>query len=263
MRPPATAAGTGSSRAAAGRGDAGPGVPQPSQRPPVGQQQQEGEGDQHRFGHQAEGEEPQRRQVTRRRRAAQVPEPGHQRQHAEEPGQQVLALREPGHRLDPQRVEGEQRGDGQGDAPAAGQAGQQGEEEDGNERVDRDADQVMGAGVHAEQGHVELVRQPGDRVPVGGVQGGHGPANRGGGQAAGDGGVVGQVDGVVILQEGVATQRGEDGHDDQEERQGGRDFRPAWHGAVEDGPACRFSTRGRASSSRTSRGRSLRGRNAS
>ena len=98
-----------------------PGLEGAPERPPVEQQQGEGQGDEHRLRGEPQGEETERQEIAAGAGAADVAQV---RPHGEQPEQRredVLALGGPGHRLHPQRVQGEQgRHDG-GTPEGAGQ----------------------------------------------------------------------------------------------------------------------------------------------
>ena len=95
----------------------------PAQRPIIQQQQDQGEGDEHGFGHQSQGKQPEGGPVIIPAAAVRPvslpaqpgfgplePHPiGHERQEHEESAQDILAFRNPGNGLDMQRVQREQR----------------------------------------------------------------------------------------------------------------------------------------------------------
>jgi len=148
------------------RGGRLPGGVEPLQRPPVHQQQDDGHGDEHRFGHQARQEENKNGKVALRSRPLRVKRVGPQGEHPEEGAEHVLALGDPGDGLHVQGVQGEQGG-GEGASPPGLRHTLQGEEEqDRVERVKEHVDEMVGAGTGSEQPAVEHVREPRQRVPV-------------------------------------------------------------------------------------------------
>ena len=76
------------------------------------------------------------------------------------------------------RVQGEERRDGGAAPERAGERAQQLEERERGRGVQTEAHQVVGARIDAEEARVRHVREPGQRVPVGGVEGGERPAQR-------------------------------------------------------------------------------------
>jgi len=70
-----------------------------------------------------------------------------------------------------QRVQGKERRHGKGPPQGPGHAAQHHEQEQGVGTVEQHVDEVVHARVRPEERHVEHVRQPGERVPVGGVAG--------------------------------------------------------------------------------------------
>ena len=82
------------------------------------------------------------------------PDPGEHRGQVEQGGQHILALDDPGHRLDVQRVDGEQRSDQHG--AGHGKAGEQAPEQEAVRQVQEDVDGVVADRVQAP----EFVFQP-------------------------------------------------------------------------------------------------------
>src|SRR5205814_5901876 len=88
--------------------------------------------------------------------------------------------------------------------------------------------EVVARGVEAEELAIEHVRQPGQRVPVGRLQGGEGPGHRLRVQTRLDVGVAEDVLVVVVVHEAVAVNGGV--HDQGDHGQGQR-HRPSRHQA--------------------------------
>jgi hypothetical protein len=88
------------------------------------------------------------------------------------------------------------------------------------EEVEKEADQVVRAGVQAEQRHVRHVREPGQRVPVRGVERREGPGRTGQRQAALDRRVLRDVHVIVERDEPVVPDPriDEEGHQDKGRR---------------------------------------------
>jgi hypothetical protein len=87
-------------------------------------------------------------------------------------------LGHPGHRFDPERIDGPEGGDEEARPEGPRHGLDRGEEKGRDEGVEQDAGQVVPGRGETVEFHVEEVREPGQRVPVGGIEGGHGPANR-------------------------------------------------------------------------------------
>ena len=151
---------------------------------------QEGQGEEDGGGPEADGGRPPH--------AAEVGERG---QEAEQRAEEVLALSHPGHRLDVQRVHGEERRHGRAAPGGPGRRPQELEQEQGVREVEERAHQMVATGVEAEELDVEHVREPGEGVPVEGVEA-EGPADPVGAEPPQHLGVVGQVLRVVDVDEG-------------------------------------------------------------
>ncbi len=210
-------------------------APPSLERPPVEQQQDERQRDEHRLRHQAEGEGEERGEIAARRRAPGMLDPGEQREHPEERAEEVLALGDPRHRLDVQRVEAEEGRHGRASRQRARPPPQQMEKEHGAPGVKSEADQMVAAGVEREEGHVEHVREPRQRVPVGCVESGERPAQAFEAEAFAHHRVLVDVEAVVEGDEIVSPHLPEDGgrRRDQAERDE-KPPGPARHRATSD-----------------------------
>ena len=143
--------------------------------PVIQQQENEGERDQHRFGHEPQQKQRERQPVPAAPGALGVAGIGPERQQPEQGAQHVLALRDPGDRLDVQRMKREKRGRERARPARPGHPLQDPEEQDAVCGVQEQARQMMEARVQAEELAIEHVREPGQRVPVGRVAGREGP----------------------------------------------------------------------------------------
>ena len=114
-----------------------------SERPPIEQQEGEGQGDEHRLRGEPHGKEADRRQIAAGAGATDMVQVGGHGEQPEQSRKDVLALCGPGHRLHPQRVQGEQCSHGGGAPEGAGQRQQHREQQDGVGRVDPGAHEVV------------------------------------------------------------------------------------------------------------------------
>lgn len=96
-------------------------------------------------------------------------------------------------------MQGEERGYKPALPDLAGQPEEKNKEEDGGEGMNPDVREVMALGIKAIQLHVRHVGEPGDRVPVGGMHRGEGPANVRRCQTGCNMGVFRNVTAVVII----------------------------------------------------------------
>ena len=149
------------------------------------------------------------------------------REEEEEAAQHVLALGNPGHRLDAQRVEGEEGGDDGAGPQRAGHPSQEQEQQQRVERVEDDIDQVHRAGVHPKELAIEDVGQGGHRMPVADDARGESIANARPGQAGCDLGFIRHVFRVVVAEKAVVPHGPIDGQ--HEGRQGHTDARYPTH----------------------------------
>ena len=101
-----------------------------AKRPDVQEQHQDGQRDEHRLREQGERRAGEDDEVARERRAPRVTHACVEREEPEEDRQHVLPLGDPRDGFDAQRVEGEERGDGDARHDAAGRADEQEEQQD-------------------------------------------------------------------------------------------------------------------------------------
>jgi len=88
----------------------------------------------------------------------------------------------------------------QGRAPdRAGQPSQQAEQQEGVGNMEQEIGDVMAAGVEAIKLAIQHVREPGERMPVAGVTGGERPGDGVRMEPVLDGGVQGDVFGVIVI----------------------------------------------------------------
>ena len=177
------------------------GLRRAAERPEVEEEQDEGQGDQHRLGHEPQREEQDDQRVTARARPAHVDQIGPEGQEEEQPAQDVLALRDPGHRFHVQGMELEERGHERAPEERARHPQEQAEEEERVDDVKHRARQMVRAGVEAEELDVEHVREPRQGMPVPGVSGGQRPRYGSSVQPARHCGVLADVLGVVEVHE--------------------------------------------------------------
>ena len=124
-----------------------------------------------------------------------------EREEAKEGAEDILAFGDPGDGFDVERVPGKKGGD-EGAAPAgAGHAAQDGEKQQRVGEVQSQAGRMMAAGIECEQLAIEHVREPGQRMPISGMRGRECPAEARQGQALAHHQVIGDVFGVVIIDE--------------------------------------------------------------
>ena len=143
-------------------------------------------------------------QVTADRRPADVPRVRGERQHEEQPAQHVLPFRHPGDRLHVQRMDRKQRRHKGAGPEFSRHLEQEEEQQDGRGGVQRNAGQVVSAGMAKTVDlAIRHVRDPGERVPIGGMTAGEGPREPVGRQTAGDVRVLDDVLIVVIVDERV------------------------------------------------------------
>jgi len=176
-------------------------VERPPERPEVEHQQQDRQRDEHRLRQDPKRHADERSRVAAPAPGARVRDPRVQREQAEQRAEQVLALRDPRHRLDVLRVEREQQRGRSARALPCSEARQQREHERRAERVQQGVLQVRRGSARAEQAHVDHVREPGERVPIAGVEGGEGPGHAVEREPARDVRIAGDVLLVVEAQE--------------------------------------------------------------
>jgi hypothetical protein len=130
-----------------------------------------------------------------------------QRQQKEEGAEHILALGNPGYRFDMQRMQPEDEGDERAASDKAG-GGAQPEKKQGRVRgVQQKAGEMMAGGSETEEGAIERVRHPSERVPVAGVGGGEGPSDRSPTQSGDYLRVSSYVIEVVVAHESIAQDR--------------------------------------------------------
>ena len=190
-----------------------------AERPVVEQQQDGGQCDQHRLGQQPQHERQHHAQVAQPAGPADIVDIGPQGQHPEQGAQDVLALRHPGHRLHVQGMDRKQGGH-KGTAPGSGrQAIEDAEKEQDVGQVQQQVGQVVAEGPGPKEFCIELQRQPGQRVPVAGVEGRPGPMHVRRGQAGQDVTVLQHIDAVIVIDEAVEADRRKAGYRHHGERQ--------------------------------------------
>jgi hypothetical protein len=146
---------------------------------------------------------------------AQVGEEGEQE---EETAEDILAGGDPGDGFDALGMEGEDGGDEGGGPEGFRQAGEHPEEEGGVEGMEEDIDEMVAKGARAEHFRVEHVRDPQHRQPPLKFAVGAGPAEVFEGKPRHDMGVLGDVVGIVQIDEVEAGGGPEEG--EREPRQG-------------------------------------------
>ncbi len=140
----------------------------------------------------------------------------------------VLRSRDPGHRLDINGMHGKQCRHHKAPPGIARRAPQHPEEQHRVQRMQQHAGLVMSGGILVVHLEIQRVRQPGDRVPVAGVVGDERPGHGVPGQAVLDVDVLGDVDVVVVIDEGMALDRvvKADAEDDEDAARRRKDARP-------------------------------------
>ena len=157
---------------------------EPPQRPVVQQEEHKRQRHQHRLGRQPQGKRGHHQQVPAPRcRALGVAGVEPKGQHEEQPAQDVLALGHPGDRFDPQGMDREDRRHPGAGPECPGHPPQGQEQEDRRGGVQEHVGQMMAAGLQVIKLAVQHVREPGQRVPVGGVERGDRPGDSLAGQA--------------------------------------------------------------------------------
>ncbi len=122
-------------------------------------------------------------------------------QEKKERAEKIFSLGQPCDRFDMQRMQTEDGG-GDGSGPdVAGGPSQQQIKQGCIQRVEQQIFDVHGAGSHAEERHVQFIRQPGERMVVGQVAGLQGVFDVGPGEAGGDVVIVIEISVVVVIDE--------------------------------------------------------------
>ena len=199
-------------RSVAGRTEAG-------QRPEIEQQKQRRQRDEHRLGHQAEGEKRRHEQISRERPAVpHVAQPGREREHEKQSAQHVAPFGYPGHALDVLRMSGEDRGHEAAGPQLAGHPPQHEKQGDRRGGVKQQIGEMMSPGVQSKQLDVEHVRQRGQRIPLAVGPLGKGPADGLGGQPLGDVAVFVDKTVVIVIQQDVTERLAIDQPDRREQQ---------------------------------------------
>ncbi len=205
-----------------------PALRSPPQRPVVQQQQDKGQGHQHRLGRQAQGKEGRHQQVTEQRKTPpRISHIGSQRQHEEKSAEHVLPLADPGHRFDVQRMHRED-GCREGGGPHACRHFHQHQKQDrGTDRVQHDIDHVHLGGelgkLQRAFNRPQLVgvghqREPSQRVPIRGMTLAEGPNDSRAGQTGFHVPVLVDVKIVVEVDEAVTGSLAKDGDHRQQQK---------------------------------------------
>ncbi len=150
---------------------------EPSERPVVEEDQDEGEGNEHGFGHEPQGKEPEGEEIFFCIRFFHVEGVSSHGEHPEEGGEDVLSFRHPGHGLHMEGMEGEEGGHEGAWPEGAGHPVEDQEQQDRIDDVKEDIDQMVPSGFQPEELNVQHVGKPGQRVPVAGMGGGEGPGD--------------------------------------------------------------------------------------
>jgi hypothetical protein len=187
------------------------------QRPDVEEQEEHGERDEHRLGGERQRVERDDRRVTPARGPLRPDDVGEDRRKAERRREHVLPLGDPRDRLDAQRVDREERRRGCGQGPLPRRTREHEEHERRVERVKEDARPVVRARVEAEERHVGHVGEPRHGVPVPRMDRRQRPDHAVRRQPFRDPRVGRDVDGVVVVEEGVFRRRPEHRGDDERE----------------------------------------------
>ncbi len=143
-------------------------------------------------------------QVWTHARFARIPSIGAQCQQEEHHAQQVLALGNPRHRLDVDRVQREKRSDHRAAACVSGCPPQHPEQQHHVDDVQQQVRLVMPARIQIEQLAIQRVREPGQGMPVRGVQRRKAPLDGLPAQTRLHLRVVQDIDVVVVVQERMA-----------------------------------------------------------
>ena len=148
-----------------------------------------------------------------------VTDVGPQGEQAEEGAEDVLAFGGPGDGFDVERMQGKEGSD-EGTAPGGvGGASQKQKEQQGVGDMETEVDEVMAGRVKPEEFNIQRMREPSQRVPVGGVIGAKGPGDSGPGQTLLKVRIGGDVSAVIVVDELVETNRPISGQRDCREEQ--------------------------------------------
>ena len=188
--------------------------------PGVEEKKHQGKRHHHRLRHEAEREAEKGHEIAPQCGLDGVALVGQEREHPAQAGEHVLPLRHPGYGLDVKRMDGKERGNERRRAERARHARQRREQRQRAARVDDDVGPVVTGRVEAEQLAVQHVRDPRERMPVGGVAGRHRPADVLEADAAPHVAVLAHVVGVVVVHELVEPRRGVDGENGGHEQDG-------------------------------------------
>ncbi len=145
------------------------GGPDPVERPDVQEQQRERQRDQHRLDQQACREERRHQDVPADRRTGRVSGVGGHRQHRKEAAEHVLTLGDPRDRFDVQRMNREECRRERARAHTTRHPAQDQKQHADARDVEQQVDHVRRTGCESEELAVHHVRDPRQRMPVGGV----------------------------------------------------------------------------------------------
>jgi len=195
-----------------------------AQGPVVQQQKQKRKGHEHGLGEKAQGKEDEDRKSLEQTRAAGIPDIEPQGPEHEKGAEDILSFGHPGHRFHVQGMKGEEKCNG-GALPDRRRHPVQDEKE--QERIGRVKEKthpVMAPRVHSEEGHVQQVGNPRDRVPVAGMGRDEGPGETSRREPPSDMRVLRDVLFIIEIDELVAAHLPKHGkrhqHEKQRDRQG-------------------------------------------
>ena len=209
--------------------------PHAAQRPVVQEQEYEGRGHQHRFGHQPQGQRHEHRRVAEDGRPPDIAAVGQEGEHEEQRAEDVLAFRDPGDRFNVQGMQPEQRSH-QGASPEGPRhQPQRDEQQDRVGRVQCDVDRMVPARpvLDAEEVAVEHVGKHRHRMPVAHCNGSEGIDQALVGQPMADGRVLDDIAMIVQRDEGIGVDRPVDGRHGRHEQETDGQFAP--HGELDSG----------------------------
>ncbi len=154
-----------------------------------------------RLGHQSDGKQSGYGQIAKNARIGRIPAVGAQCQQEEQRTEHVFALGNPGHRLNIDGMEREQRRHHQAAPLEARGPPQHQEENEGVQGVQQHVHQVRPGRIKVKELAIQLVRHPGDRMPVRGHRGLHCPFDGGQRQPSLNMAIIDDIVPVVEIQE--------------------------------------------------------------
>src|SRR5882724_2123936 len=198
-----------------------------TERPIIEQKEDERHADQHRLGHQTEREDRQDNGITAEAATAHITDVGRDRQNEKETAQYVLPLRHPRHRFDVQRMDRENRGHESAPPERARHLPEDKKEQRRGQGMNEDVGEMMAGWIEAVELRIHHVRNPGERMPVAGMDMAERPPDSIPTEPAIDPRVFEDVIAVVEIDEVVAERLSEDEPDECPEKDNNAERQPA------------------------------------